>query len=59
MGKFKTPKAIYIRVDDDLHHEVKKLCLFQHKTLERWVTEAVIEKLTREKSYLKDGIIPE
>lgn len=47
-------KALYIRTTIELHAEIKAIAAYQHKKLEQWITEALIEKLNRDKSVLKE-----
>ena len=44
------PKVIYTRVTVSLHTHMRKVCEFQKKKFNDFVTEAILEKLEREKN---------
>ena len=54
----KKEKTVYVRVDKDTHHEIKRLALFKYISMGDWAVQALLEKLEREKSYMKENKIP-
>lgn len=54
----KKEKVVFVRVDQKTHHEIKRLALFKYLSMEDWAVQALIEKLERDKSYMKDNEIP-
>ena len=51
-------KVLYVRVPRDIHKEVKQMAAFKYISLEKWIMQAVVEKLEREKKYLLNNKIP-
>lgn len=58
MEDIKREKALYVRLDKEIHGEIKAIAAFKYMSMEMWVKQALIEKLMKDKSYLINNEIP-
>jgi len=55
VAKTQSKPAVGVRVDPEILHKARVRAVMQRKTLGRWLEEAIVEKLEREKKSSKEA----